>query len=100
MVRHLEYEPTLVNEISAGIRAHWNGLFAYGAPDVVVANVTKDEVWVRDSVLPELGTVAFPTKPEQIVEMFRLDGKLPVEIKIPDPKIPDAGTGDASPTPK
>ena len=88
MVCHLEYEPSLVNEMSAGIRAHWGGLFAYGAPDVVVANVTKDAVWVRDAVLPELGTVSRPTRPEQIIEMFGQDGKLPDEIVVPTPKIP------------
>lgn len=88
MVCHLEYEPSLVNEISAGIRAHWDGLFAYGAPDVVVANVTKDAVWVRDAVLPELGTVSMPSKPQQILEMFGEDGELPDEIVIPAPKTP------------
>ena len=88
MVCHLEYEPTLVNEISAGIRAHWDGLFAYGAPDVVVANITKDSVWVRDAVLAELGTISQPSKPEQILEMFGKDGKMPAEIVLPDPKLP------------
>lgn len=88
MVCHLEYEPSLVNEVSAGIRAHWPGLFAYGAPDVVVVNVTKDAVWVRDAVLPELGTVSQPSKPEQIVEMFGENGKLPDVIKIPKPRMP------------
>lgn len=88
MVCHLEYEPDLVNEVSAGIRAHWPGLFAYGAPDVVVVNVTKDAVWVRDAVLPELGTVSRPSKPEQIVEMFGENGQLPSVIKIPAPRIP------------
>ncbi|WP_197441616.1 guanitoxin biosynthesis MBL fold metallo-hydrolase GntH [Thalassoglobus neptunius] len=88
MVCHLEYEPSLVNEISAGIRTHWDGLFAYGAPDVVVTNVTKDAVWVRDAVLPELGTVSMPSKPEQIMEMFGKDGQLPKEIVIPEPRLP------------
>ena len=88
MVCHLEYEPTLVNEVSAGIRAHWQGLFAYGAPDVVVLNVTKDAVWVRDAVLPELGTVARPSKPQEILEIFGKDGKMPAIIEIPDPKRP------------
>ena len=88
MVCHLEYEPSLVNEISAGIRAHWDGLFAYGAPDVVVTNVTKDAVWVRDAVLPELGTIAMPSKPYQIMEMFGENGQMPAEIVIPAPKIP------------
>jgi ribonuclease BN (tRNA processing enzyme) len=86
MVCHLEYATDLLNEISAGIRAHWQGLFAYGAPDVVVVNVTKDAVWVREAVLPELGTVAQPSKPEQILEMFGENGKLPPVIEIPNAK--------------
>jgi ribonuclease BN (tRNA processing enzyme) len=86
MVCHLEYATDLVNEVSAGIRAHWQGLFAYGAPDVVVVNVTKDAVWVRDAVLPELGTVAQPSKPAQIMEMFGENGKLPQVIEIPNAK--------------
>ena len=88
MVCHLEYEPDLVNEVSAGIRAHWPGLFAYGAPDVVVVNVTKDAIWVRDAILPELGTISRPTKPEQIVQMFGENGQLPPVIEIPNPKMP------------
>ncbi|HEY2191397.1 MAG TPA: hypothetical protein VGH76_03710 [Actinomycetospora sp.] len=27
--------------------AHWNGLFALGAPDGVVVNVTEDAIWIR-----------------------------------------------------
>jgi hypothetical protein len=53
---------------------------------VVVVNVTKDAVWVRDAVLPQLGTVARPSKPEQLIEMFGKDGKLPDVIEIPGPK--------------
>lgn len=95
MVCHLEYEPSLVNEVSAGIRAHWPGLFAYGAPDVVVVNITKDSVWVRDAVLPELGTVSQPSKPEQLIEMFGNDGKMPKEIVVPNPKMPREKQQDA-----
>ncbi len=95
MVCHLEYEPDLVNEVSAGIRAHWQGLFAYGAPDVVVLNVTKDAVWVRDAVLPELGTVARASKPQEILEIFGKDGKMPAIIEIPDPKRPRETQQDA-----
>jgi ribonuclease Z len=86
MLTHLEYEPSMINEMSAGIRTHWDGLFAYGAPDVVVVNVTKDAVWVRDAVLAELGTVASPSKPEQIAELFGENGKLPPVIEFPQPK--------------
>ena len=37
---------------SADVRAHWDGLFLYGAPDVVVVNVTKDAIWHREAALP------------------------------------------------
>jgi ribonuclease Z len=47
MVTHIEYEEDLLNKVSAGVRAHYDGLFLYGAPDVVVVNMTKDAVWAR-----------------------------------------------------
>ena len=42
----------ILNEQSAGVRAHWDGLFLYGAPDVAVVNVTKDAIWHRMAALP------------------------------------------------
>ena len=42
MVTHMSYDEELVPEIVAGIRYHYNGLFQFGAPDVVVVNVNKD----------------------------------------------------------
>jgi ribonuclease Z len=61
MVTHLELEPGLHNELSAGIRAHWDGLFVVGAPDVKVVNVTKDAIWTREASLIGL---ANPKKPD------------------------------------
>jgi ribonuclease Z len=52
MLTHLEYEQDLVNEVTAGVREHYDGLFAFGAPDVQVVNVTKDAIWVREAALP------------------------------------------------
>ena len=60
MVTHLELEPGLSNELSAGIRTHWDGLFVVGAPDVKVINVTKDAIWAREASLTGLGN---PKKP-------------------------------------
>jgi ribonuclease Z len=60
MATHIAYEPELNAELVAGIRAHWDGLFVIGAPDVKVVNVTKDAIWVRDAALVGL---ANPTKP-------------------------------------
>ena len=42
MVTHMSYDEELIPEIVAGIRVHYSGLFQFGAPDVVVVNVTKD----------------------------------------------------------
>ena len=44
MATHLAYDSELVPEMVAGIRTHYNGLFQFGAPDVVVVNVTKKAI--------------------------------------------------------
>ena len=60
MLTHLEFDNDYLNEISAGVRAHWDGLFLYGAPDVVVVNVTKDAIWHREAALPGFAGQPFP----------------------------------------
>jgi ribonuclease Z len=86
MVTHLEHEPELDGEVIAGIRAHWDGLFVIGAPDVRVVNVTPDAVWARDAVLPELGNISMPP-PEAMMKMLGLD-ELPDVIEFPPAKLP------------
>ena len=56
MVTHTSYDEELVPEITAGIRHHYNGLFQFGAPDVVVVNVTKDAIWTRKAASPTPAT--------------------------------------------
>jgi len=85
MVTHIEYEDSLLNEISAGVRAHWDGLFLYGAPDVAVVNVTKDAVWSRMAVLPDMTGANVP-HPRQLLNLG--DGPLPDVVPIPQPKMP------------
>jgi hypothetical protein len=46
MVTHLSFDEESHPEIIAGVR-HCSGLFQFGAPDIVVVNVTKDAVWTR-----------------------------------------------------
>ncbi len=82
MVTHMEYDESLVTEFIAGIHSHWDGMFAFGAPDVVVVNVTKDAIWVRRAALPGLGGMASATP----LEMFGEDGQLPAVIDIPKPR--------------
>ena len=87
LATHLEYEHNTNNEVVAGVRAHWDGLFLFGAPDVQVINVTQDAVWARQAVLPGLGTVTRPTGPD-LVRMFGTDGEMPETIEIPQPRLP------------
>jgi hypothetical protein len=53
MVTHTGYDSDLLGEALAGVQAHWDGLFAFGAPDGVVVNVTEDAIWNRRAPLPE-----------------------------------------------
>jgi hypothetical protein len=85
MVTHIEYEQDLVNEVTAGVREHWDGLFAFGAPDVVVVNVTKDAIWIRDSTLP--GLAGSPRS--NLDEMFPGGpDTMPDEMVLPQPPRP------------
>lgn len=85
MITHIEYEEDLLNEVSAGIRAHWDGLFLYGAPDVMVVNVTKDAIWGRMAVLPGMTGANVP-HPRQLLGLG--DGPLPEKVPVPQPRIP------------
>lgn len=76
MVTHFANDEPLVNEMIAGVRAHYRGLFALGV-DVTVVNVTKDAIWVREAVLAES---AAPRRPD----LKALFGEIPEEIVFPD----------------
>jgi len=86
MVTHMEYEAALTEELIGGIRAHWDGLFVIGAPDVQVVNVTKDAIWSREAVLPELAGIS-QLKPEEMVKAMELD-EMPDVIEFPPAKLP------------
>ena len=92
MATHLEYEAATHTEIVAGVRAHFDGLFVLGAPDVQVINVTPDAVWAREAVLPELGAVSRPT-PDQLAQA--MGGELPEIIHMPGPRLPREDQQDA-----
>ena len=89
MVTHVEMEAGLENELSAGVRAHWDGFFAVGAPDVKVVNVTKDAIWIRDAALPGLGNPVRP-KPQDMLAQFMAPGQVvpPMEITFPPVRLP------------
>jgi hypothetical protein len=53
MTTHMPFDPYINEESVAEIREHWNGPFHFGAPDGVVVNVTKEQLWVREGILPD-----------------------------------------------
>ena len=73
MVTHIVWEHDMIQEISAGVRTHYRGLFLYGAPDGVVVNVTKDAVWSREASIPAMTGMVLPNIAKTIRE--QTDGK-------------------------
>jgi ribonuclease Z len=86
MVTHTSYDASLLAEVLAGVRTHYKGLFQFGAPDGVVVNVTKDEVWTREAALAEASNPA-RFSPTDAVELFDLDLTAEhIEINFPNPR--------------
>ena len=83
MATHLEYEEDLLGEMIAGIRAHYDGFFAFGAPDVMVVNVTKDAIWMRMAALPRMTGSRIP-------DFRKVLGitEVPEDLELPRPKLP------------
>ena len=53
MTTHMPFDPYVNEESVAEIREHWDGPFHFGAPDGIVVNVTKEQIWVREGILPD-----------------------------------------------
>lgn len=60
MTTHMAYDPYLAEETTAEVRVHWKGPYHFGAPDGIVVNVTKDQIWVREGVLPDFPNAKAP----------------------------------------
>ena len=60
MTTHMSYDAYSNPELLAQIREKWKGPFHFGAPDMIVVNMTPDKVWVRDGVIAEYSNVAAP----------------------------------------
>lgn len=82
MMTHIEQTQELMGEAIAEIRAHWDGLFIFGHPDVMVVNVTKDAIWARMATLPEHAS----SSPPPFKDIF--GDVLPDTLPIPAPRIP------------
>ena len=59
MTTHMTFDPWL-NEgrTVAEVRHHWDGPYHFGAPDGIVVNVTTDQIWVREGILPDFSQPA------------------------------------------
>jgi hypothetical protein len=65
MATHLGFDEEMVPEM-AGIRTHYDGLFQFGAPDVVVVNVTQKAIWTRKAALADVANFSRPSVKEAI----------------------------------
>ncbi len=83
MITHTNYEEELMGESVAEVRAHWKGMFIFGAPDVMVVNVTSDSIWARKAAIPP-GSASGSMDPRA---MFP-PGQLPEKLRLPDPVRP------------
>ncbi len=59
-------------------------MFQFGAPDVVVVNVTKDAVWTRKAAISEAGNMARPS-PRDAIGLFDLS-PTNLEVRFPNPR--------------
>ena len=60
MTTHMPFDPYLNEESTVEVREHWKGPFHFGAPDGIVVNVTKEQIWVREGILPDFPNARAP----------------------------------------
>ncbi|MGB8908997.1 MAG: hypothetical protein WCC84_09640 [Candidatus Cybelea sp.] len=84
MTTHMAFDNDTMNETSAHIRAHWDGLFLYGAPDVAVVNVTKDAIWHRMAALPGFTGSSLPNPTLLFGDQLPATG----QGVVPQPRLP------------
>lgn len=107
MTTHMPFDPYVNEETVAEVREHWKGPFHFGAPDGIVVNVNKDDIWVREGVLPDYpnsrapqfdfdhGALVVPkprTSREEIQEPFVRDQEIPPEDYYPEGYHPELMT--------
>lgn len=104
MNTHMSYDPYQIEETVAEIRVHWKGPYHFGAPDGIVVNVTKDQIWVREGVLPDFpnskapqfdfgnGQLVVPLPPharEDIQEPFVREQEVDPDLYYPEGYHPE-----------
>ena len=104
MTTHMSFDPYSIEETVAEVREHWSGPYHFGAPDGIVANVTKDMIWVRQGVLPDFpnskapqfdftnGQLVVPHPPtsrEEIQEPFVREQQIDPDLYYPEGYKPE-----------
>ncbi|MCL7976966.1 MAG: MBL fold metallo-hydrolase [marine benthic group bacterium] len=104
MVTHMPFDPYVNEESVAEIREHWKGPFHFGAPDGIVVNVTKEQIWVREGILPDYpnsrapqfdftnGQLVVPHPPtsrEEIQEPFVREQQIDPALYYPPGYVPE-----------
>lgn len=84
MATHMTFDELEIPEILAGLRLHYKGLFQFGAPDVVVVNVTKDAIWTRKAVLADSAMPKQPN-PAEAIALFNLS-PTQTDVVFPNPR--------------
>jgi len=60
MTTHMPFDAYLNPETIAEIREEWKGPYHPGAPDMIVVNVTKDKLWVREGIIADYPNIKPP----------------------------------------
>ena len=104
MTTHMSYDPYVAEETVAEVREHWKGPYHFGAPDGIVVNVTKDQIWVREGVLPDFpnskapqfdfgnGQLVVPKPPtsrQEIQNQWIRDRELDPKVYYPEGYYPE-----------
>ena len=104
MTTHQAFDPYQNEEATAQIREHWKGPYHFGAPDGVTVNVTKDQIWVRDGILPDYpnarspqfdftnGQLVVPQPPtsrEEIQRPFVRENEIDPKLYYPEGYMPE-----------
>jgi ribonuclease BN (tRNA processing enzyme) len=99
MTTHMAFDPYQNEETVAEVREHWKGPFHFGAPDGIVVNMTKDQIWVREGILPDYpnnrapqfnfdnGQLVVPLPPtsrEEIQEPYVREMEIDPELYYPE----------------
>ena len=103
MTTHMAFDPYQNEETVAQVRHHWKGPYHFGAPDGIVVNVTKEQIWVREGILPDFpnsrapqfdftnGQLVVPHPPtsrEEIQEPFVRENEIDPRLYYPEGYMP------------